>query len=374
MTIGQVQYPTSLNDARQCNMAHGESNQGTLDHDLNLTRMLPGRLTRYLGRHDNPTSEIYFTGPLADLIGPAEMASASIRRVEPNVFEILDDEPATIIFRGCSERFLRKLQSAPQRQIILFMDDNLWVLDDDLFLPADYRARLLKFRTRIFFPLLALADLLISPSEKILEHAGGKSTALVHPGLIGAPSPLAHYQDGSQRVEMIFSGTRSHLADLEMIAEDLRRLLVNFPQLHLTTVLGRHSPRSLRCRNAIHLPPMSWPRYKGFLLKRHFHIALVPAINSAFNRSRSISRLLDNAYFGAAGLYSNQAPFANFLDHDVNGLLVDTGNGSWYETIVNLIKDRDQILKLASEGQSRAREIGNTARLREFWLKTLTLT
>jgi len=48
---------------------------------------------------------------------------------------------------------------------------------------------------------------------------------------------------------------------------------------------------------------MSWEKYRAFVACHRFHIAIAPALDTAFNRSRSLSRLHDHAAYGAAGLF-----------------------------------------------------------------------
>lgn len=323
---------------------------------------------------ESPSAFIYFSGPLAELIGPRDEMSKPIWRLEPNVFQVREPDPIYLIFRRCSHRFLQEIQTKKPGKIVFFIDDNIWEVGEESCLPEDYRKRLLQYKSEIFLPLGEIADTIISPSASILEHYAGKNCVLIAPSLVGDVSALKHFDAAGEPVEMVFCGTRSHLADLEMIAPDLRRLLDDFPNLRFTTFLGRHVPRLLQHRQSTHLRPMNWPTYRQFQQENNFHISVSPAIDSAFNQSRSISRMMDNAYFGAAGLFTDQKPFNEIIDHGLNGMLVDSSNGNWYEAISRLINNPKGLVALAYNGQITAGGIGDRVVHRRFLLNFLGLS
>lgn len=325
-------------------------------------------------RSESPSSYIYFSGPLADLIGLPGTQSKPIWRLEPNVFHVREPAPIYLIFRSCSYEFLKAIRNEKPGEIVFFIDDNIWEIGEESYLPADYRKRLLKYKSDIFQPLCELADIIISPSAKILEHYTEKSSIQIEPALIGDVSTLEHFDTANEPIELVFCGTRSHLVDLDMIAPDLRRLLDDFPNLRLTTFLGRHVPRLLQHPQSTRLQPMTWTAYRQFQRENNFHISVSPAIDTAFNQSRSISRMMDNAYFGAAGLFTDQNPFSQVIDHGRNGLLVDSSNGNWYEAVSQLIDNPKELVGLAYNGQITARKIGDRSVRRRFLLNFLGLS
>lgn len=72
-----------------------------------------------------------------------------------------------------------------------------------------------------------------------------------------------------------------------------------------TTFWNGHTPRCLRnLPNAIHLPMMEWEQLSGLVAENRFHAAIAPALDTPFNRARSISKLHDHAAYGAAGIYT----------------------------------------------------------------------
>jgi hypothetical protein len=117
---------------------------------------------------------------------------------------------------------------------------------------------------------------------------------------------------------------------------------------------------------------LDWPGYRAFIAKNRFHAAIAPALDTPFNRARSVTRLHDNAAFGAAGLYSRQPPF-----HDVvgtGGFLVENNVEAWQAALETVITDRALTRGIASEGQALSRRLGDPALVRNFWIRELGLT
>lgn len=146
------------------------------------------------------------------------------------------------------------------------------------------------------------------------------------------------------------------------------------PDARLTTFLNGHAPRSLRMLpNAIHLPMMEWTRYRAFVAENRFHVAIAPALDTPFNRARSISKLHDHAAFGAAGVYSHQQPFDRIVANGKSGLLLSNEPHEWRDTLLELASRRDKTLKLADGGQVLSQTLGDMRRVRNFWLRELEL-
>lgn len=247
------------------------------------------------------------------------------------------------------------------------IDDNLWALEEDPALPEVYRARLLRFRERVVPRILSLCDTVIAPSEEILRHFPRHRTALIHPACTHACDDLSHF-DAPPMIEAVFAGTRSHLPDLMAIADALRALVEEQPQLRLVTFLGRHAPMALHGHERIiHLPPMSWAEYRKVMRTRRFHLGIAVFRNTPFNRSRSVNKILDHAAFGAAGVYADAPPFSRVITHGKNGLLAGT-EADIGATLRDLLCDIDMLRRVAEGGVALARELGDPERNRAFWL------
>lgn len=318
-----------------------------------------------------PSTSIYFTRLLADLISDTKDLHYPIWRIESNVFHVHGKSPTTIVMRYCSPTLRDALLEGRLGRLILFVDDNFWALDRGSGLDRRYRRRLSRYRDTTLAPLLALADPLTVSSDEIARSAKVPSFARVDPAMIRSAARLNHFEAADRRLSVVFPATRSHLVDLEMIAEELAAFLKDHPTAHLTTFLGPHAPGCLRLGNADHRAALSWERYEKVLEEERFHLSVAPAVDSLFNRSRSLTRILDNAYLGAAGLYSDANPFRQVVENGRSGILVPHGRGAWYAALRNAFENPGALAGTAAGGQALAAEVGDPVKWRGFWLALL---
>ena len=318
-----------------------------------------------------PTASLYFAEPLAELIGGRlRHPDRPIRRVSKTVFACGD---IAIVVRYAGERELGFLERRRFRRVYLLIDDDLSALDDDEFLPADYRRRLLRFRDGLLRRLVALVTHVVAPSDRILAAYGKKNGLRLDPVQCHPAAALAHHRPG-QRLEIVFAATRSHLFDLDIVAPGLADFLRQRPDARLTTFLNGHAPKMLkRLDNAIHHSPMSWERYRAFVQANSFQIALAPAHDTAFNRARSVSKLHDHAGFGAAGIYSAQPPFSGIVGDGESGVLLPNEPAAWSRMLHKLAGDPAHSKSLAAGGQALSLTLGDFRRVRQFWRRELEI-
>lgn len=312
---------------------------------------------------------LYFSDPLADLIGVGFESDRPIQRLSRTIFGCGNK---AVVVRYAQKPDLRILRNSNFERIYLLIDDDLESLSDDDGLPADYRKKLEAYRDGPYRGLMEMVTDVVAPSENILRAYKSRRAALLDPAQCHAAGHLGHHEK-PHRFDIVFAATRSHLQDLRHIAAALAQVLRQRPEAHLTTFLNGHAPNCLKLPNAHHLPMMEWPRYRSFVAENRFHVAIAPALDTAFNRARSISKLHDHAAFGAAGLYSRQQPFDRIVTHDTSGLLLENNPGEWRDTLIDLADRRDHGLKLATGGQVLSQTLGDMRRVRRFWIEELGL-
>ena len=316
-----------------------------------------------------PSASIYFSEPLADLIGSRRHQSdRPIRKISRNVYGCGN---CAVIIRYASPRDLQMLEAESFEKVYLLIDDDIFSLGENDGLPADYRRRLLGYREGPFRRLLELVTHVVAPSERILASYLRKRALQLDPAQCHQAGALVHH-DRTRHFDVVFAATRSHLQDLNHMAVALAEFLKARPEARLTTFLNGHAPRALKhMPNAIHLPVMEWSRYRVFVAENRFHAAIAPALDTAFNRARSISRLHDHAAFGAAGIYSRQPPFAGIVSDGQSGLLLANNPGEWRDALIRLAESREQTQGLAAGGQILSQTLGDMRRVRNFWLREL---
>jgi hypothetical protein len=313
---------------------------------------------------------IYFSDPLADLIGSGFESDRPIQRLSRTVFACGNK---AVVVRYAQKRDLEVLRNSSFERLYLLIDDDLESLAEGDGLPADYRRKLLLYRDGPFRRLMEMVTDVVAPSENILRSFAKQRAVLLDPAQCHAAGALQHHER-PHSFDIVFAATRSHLQDLGHIAPALAQVLKQRPEARLTTFLNGHAPKNLRnLPNAIHLPMMEWPRYRKFVAENRFHAAIAPALDTPFNRARSISKLHDHAAFGAAGLYSRQQPFDRIVTHDASGMLLDNDPGEWRDALLALADRRERGLNLATGGQVLSQTLGDMRRVRRFWIDELGL-
>jgi hypothetical protein len=251
----------------------------------------------------------------------------------------------------CWIRTLRQLRQAGIRLVYL-MDDDL--LDPDLLpqLPAAYRQRLRQRITRQRSRVPQLCDPIWVTSEFLerkYAHLGARLLPLSpHPGLLAERA----------RLQLAYLGSSVHQLEFAWLRELL--LLLQSRQCHThVDVFGDLSiNRQFRDLPRVRiLHPMRWPSYLAETGLGRCDLLLTPLLESPLNAARAPVKFIDAARCGAAGLYSDRAPYRGFIRPGVDGLLLGDGHKEWLEAIEWLIGDSEARHRLAAEGRRRALQL-----------------
>lgn len=316
-------------------------------------------------RQSIPSASMYFADPLSRLIGDRiGAAGLPIRRISATIFTCGD---AAVVIRYAGEPELAFLHRGSFKKIYLLIDDDLYALSDGDGLPADWHRRLIAYRDGALHKLLHLVTHVVAPSEAILQSYRRHVPMRLDPAQCHAAAALDHH-DSKGRLDIVFAATRSHLKDLDFFAPAIAGFLKARPDAHLTTFLNGHAPAAFKgLPNVTHHSPMGWEKYRAFVATHRFHVALAPALDTAFNRARSLSRMHDHAAYGAAGLYSAQPPFAGTIADGTSGRLLPKDPEAWQAALFDLADHRDGARHLAEGGQRLSVALGDHGRVRSFW-------
>lgn len=256
----------------------------------------------------------------------------------------------------------------PAVRIHYLIDDDIWAGITDPNLPLAYRQRLFRLVCGIS-PVLRRAECVYVTSHTLQERFRHRAK-LIHPGLVEVPASLEHHDDRCLRI--LFAGTRSHVRDLEAVADPLVRFLEQHRDCELHTFLGSHAPQQLRLPNAVHHPPQVWEAYRETLRNRRYHIGIVPALPTRFNAARSHNKILELAAFGAAPVYGSGRLFRHMAAAAGAGLTCDRIE-DWFGCPTRLNQDRLALRQVAAANRSLALQLGDTDSLRSFWQQELGL-
>jgi hypothetical protein len=328
-----------------------------------------------LRKAPSPTDELYMLAPLQPWLvrGEIELQIVDLdddARVPVDLQAALLPGTTVLISRYVTPRWIQAIteRKATLGEVFYLMDDDVAVAVDSRWLPRKYRLRMMAVAGGEFQTLLRLCDRFIATSQHLLQRYASAKTRLLEPPYLSPPRDLAHLQ--SPEIVVTYQGTEGHKDDLAAIAPALRAVHDAHPNVRLQIIVGNLSffPECLRgLERCKALPPMTWTEYKAFRARDRAHIAVVPLLDTPYNRGKSIIKLHDISALGAAGVFSNCPPYDAVIEHGVNGLLVENDPLMWQKALVWLIKHPDELRRIAQAAQQTARSVGDVARLQAFW-------
>lgn len=320
---------------------------------------------RWLSR-STPTADIYFLNAVGRLVSPR----GPIVPLGPTVYACHD---VYVVLRYATEHELFALEAASPDRVYYVIDDDFGLIQSDPDIPQEYRERVGQFARRLLPRILRLNPVVLAPNQLILDTFPDHGTLLLHPSLNAVRQQFDHFGAGN-RINLVFSGTRSHLADLEVVAPAIEQLCARFPNVSFTAFLGRDLPGNLRALpNVLSRPAMPWPRFRQHLASASYHIAIAPFRRVPVNECRSHNKVHDHAALGAAGLYGDIRPYREAVTHGEDGLLLPSDPAIWFEHLNTIVSDPRLARRLAENGAALSQRIGDPSALRSFWLERLSL-
>ena len=299
----------------------------------------------------NPSTDIYLRPRLAGPgMAPAEFLDiARDRPADRDLGPAGDGSGAfVIVCRYISGDWLAALERARPglAGVALFMDDDLPAMLRDPSLPLRYRLRIWLRYGRFAARLSARADSLWVATPELARRYRGAE--LLPPLYVLGPSGAA------APVRYFYHGTAAHGPEIgwlrDIVAETQRR----DPRLLFEISGGpavRRRFRGIERVTVVH--PMPWPTYLAYTAAAPQAIGLAPLLPSAVNGARSHSRFYDIARTGAAGLYSDRAPYAGFVRDGEDGLLLPDDPAAWVEAILDLAADEPRRRAMARAARAR---------------------
>lgn len=291
----------------------------------------------------NPSTDYYLRARLRHAAAPVRYASLD----DAPRAEDLDDGTFVAVVRYLNPRWALALARARARLagFAYFMDDDLWDPRAASELPLGYRFRIAT-RATAFAPFVrGSASRVWLSSPALLAKYSLRNAEVLPPRPLGEP-PRAIEPVGDV-VRIAYHGTRSHLAEMRWLAPVLGRALARAPNLAFDAIGGPEVERVFaRLPRTRVVPPMSWPAYRAYASRAEAHVALAPLVRSAFNDSRTFTKVFDHARLGAVGVYSSPGPYDTAVEHDRTGLLLPLHPEVWVDALVALALDRSRLDRL----------------------------
>jgi len=170
----------------------------------------------------------------------------------------------------------------------------------------------------------------------------------------------------SRVTRLVYMGTRTHNAELELISPALERLKKEFgPKIDIqligVAVEGDSIPWWATLVNVPSFPGGSYPAFVRWLCeKRPYDIGLCPLVESAFNEGKSAIKILDYLALGATPICSAVEPYAstilNASTPDLAGtpiaLAVPNSTEAWYQALKELIEQPELQASILARGRN----------------------
>ncbi|MEI2415954.1 glycosyltransferase family 1 protein [Orrella sp. JC864] len=233
--------------------------------------------------------------------------------------------------------------------LVYFMDDDLWDAGALAGLPPSYRRRLrqnaLDHRAWLHEQCSEIWVSTQALAQKYQHH---------HPRLVPLAPPLALLRRNDP-VWLCYHGTASHAQERQWVIHLAERVLHACPQVHFEIFGDAKVQRDCKgLPRTIVLHAMRWTNYVAYTGSVRRHIGLAPLLGGDFNAARGAVKFYDFARMGAVGLYSDTAPYAGFVQHGEDGLLLPNQPDLWAERIAELAAKPEQLAQMADAACRRA--------------------
>lgn len=157
----------------------------------------------------------------------------------------------------------------------------------------------------------------------------------------------------SPYIKIIFAGTPTHYADLEMIKNVIINIAVKYNDKVQIFLWGNAISELLSYNNIFEYKAYNhnYFEYAKDMANQNFDIALVPLEDNTFNCSKSNIKWLEYSACGTAGVFSNIAPYQN-IENYKTGILVNNNYDEWFEAVCYLIDNSNIRMQIASNAKN----------------------
>ena len=306
--------------------------------------------------------------PVLRLSGPCEVADIALLQgagwdgetleVRP---ELVDQADLVVVqrdFPRFAEGYAQVIERARRlgKPVVYDLDDLLYDL------PADH-ADVRHYRPARMAMLLAMAQ---ADAVTVSTPALRELLTPYHPNIHVLPNylndrlwaaPQAPRPAEAQPVVVGYMGSGTHAADVEMIAPALLRTAERFGEAIEIRFMGKTPPPAAIAG----LPNVAWERasyldyaqFAAWFGRQRVDIGLAPLCDTPFNRGKSWIKYLEYTATGAAGIYSEVAPYEAVITGE-NGLRAGTPD-AWEAALARLILDADARREVAARAQDDVR-------------------
>ncbi len=140
-------------------------------------------------------------------------------------------------------------------------------------------------------------------------------------------------------------------------------------RVHFYFFGGAFRELTFRDEQATFIPLLPMRRYMKVLTASTADGALACLENSPFNLCKSNVKFREYGARGLAGIYSNIPVYADWVEHDRTGLLVENTETAWYASMAFLVENPETAREIGNNARACAEEKFTLERYAEAWME-----
>lgn len=181
--------------------------------------------------------------------------------------------------------------------------------------------------------------------------------------------------DGIVRIG--YSGCGNHGGDLSMVRDPVLAILNEFPNVEFIWAVPMKDPHDpskdfkiehprARCINEWY----TMSQFPQMLKNWDLDIGIAPLVDNNFNRAKSNLRWLEYGALKLPSVCSAVEPFKKSILHNQDALLC-RGSKEWYESLKELVQNKDQRIRLGENAYSRVKRDFNMDSITDRYVSVL---
>jgi len=309
---------------------------------------LPTRTVLILEYGSNPSTDYYIKPRIASF-DAAAVKTVDMQVTRPGAVTI-PNQTFVVIVRYLTSSWGRYLVRAKSKLtgVAYFLDDDLMSVLQIPGLPLRYRYKILRLFQAQRGLLSSLCSRIWVSTIYLAERYGLPASSVLD------PRPILNKSECRKPITYFYAGTAAHWGEFVWLKELVKSLQESSNELTFVTFGGGKIRKLFQdFPRVLCFHPVPWSTFVESLSIIQFDIGLAPLIDSKFNRGRSHTKFYDITRLGAVGVYTNTAPYANFVRSGTDGLLVDNELDSWRLAILDLASSVERRTLMRENARAR---------------------
>lgn len=174
------------------------------------------------------------------------------------------------------------------------------------------------------------------------------------------PRPLS--SDGRKKFNIIYMGSATHAADLELVINALIQLHTDGEEFDLYLIgISTNAPQYSWIK-VIHPPAQAgnnnYPEFMRWLRSMNmFDLGIAPLEENQFNRCKSAIKYWDYSSLGIPTLASNVVAYNTIVVDGENGFLANNNTEDWYKKLRTAMKNTDQLGSIVANAKGTLKKL-----------------